>query len=99
MISDSEMVNGGDNLKLSGCERNQKLISPFSRHLCTTFSTLSKDFISNAYIIPILLISLISSHQHLKEFTYNPMLGHITTFGGHPVNCAAANACLEVMEN
>jgi acetylornithine/succinyldiaminopimelate/putrescine aminotransferase len=43
--------------------------------------------------------AVISSHQHLKEFTYNPMLGHITTFGGHPVNCAAANACLEVMEN
>ena len=43
--------------------------------------------------------AVISSHQHLKEFTYNPMLGHITTFGGHPVNCAAANSCLEVMEN
>ena len=26
------------------------------------------------------------------------MLGHITTFGGHPVITAAANACLEVME-
>jgi acetylornithine/succinyldiaminopimelate/putrescine aminotransferase len=25
------------------------------------------------------------------------MLGHITTFGGHPVVCAAANACLEVL--
>ena len=26
------------------------------------------------------------------------MLGHITTFGGHPVICAAANACLEVFK-
>ena len=33
----------------------------------------------------------------LSEFTHNPALGHITTFGGHPVNCAAAAACLDVM--
>ncbi|MGV3630887.1 MAG: aspartate aminotransferase family protein [Bacteroidota bacterium] len=42
--------------------------------------------------------ALVSSREKLHEFTYNPMLGHITTFGGHPVNCAAALACLEVME-
>ena len=41
--------------------------------------------------------ALISSQENLYEFTYNPMLGHITTFGGHPVICSAANACLEVM--
>ena len=40
---------------------------------------------------------LVSSQEYLDKFTYNPMLGHITTFGGHPVVCAAANACLEVM--
>lgn len=27
----------------------------------------------------------------------NPMLGHITTFGGHPVSCAAALASLQVI--
>lgn len=27
----------------------------------------------------------------------NPILGHITTFGGHPVSCAASLACLEVI--
>lgn len=27
----------------------------------------------------------------------NPMLGHITTFGGHPVSCAAALASLDVI--
>jgi acetylornithine/succinyldiaminopimelate/putrescine aminotransferase len=27
----------------------------------------------------------------------NPMLGHITTFGGHPVSCSAALASLEVI--
>ncbi len=41
--------------------------------------------------------ALVSSREHLAAFTHNPMLGHITTFGGHPVVCAAANACLEVM--
>jgi acetylornithine/N-succinyldiaminopimelate aminotransferase len=41
--------------------------------------------------------ALVSSKKNLHQFTFNPMLGHITTFGGHPVNCAAANACLEVM--
>jgi acetylornithine/succinyldiaminopimelate/putrescine aminotransferase len=42
--------------------------------------------------------AVVSSNEKLYEFSYNPMLGHITTFGGHPVVCAAANACLEVME-
>ncbi|QBR13916.1 aspartate aminotransferase family protein [Sphingobacterium sp. CZ-2] len=28
----------------------------------------------------------------------NPMLGHITTFGGHPVSCAAAKASLKVIQ-
>jgi len=32
----------------------------------------------------------------LKE---NPILGHITTFGGHPVCCAAGLAALEVLLN
>jgi acetylornithine/succinyldiaminopimelate/putrescine aminotransferase len=41
--------------------------------------------------------ALVSSKENLASFTNNPMLGHITTFGGHPVVCAAANACLEVM--
>lgn len=41
---------------------------------------------------------LVSAHHNLNEFTHNPMLGHITTFGGHPVICAAANACLEVIQ-
>src|SRR5690606_6119967 len=27
----------------------------------------------------------------------NPILGHITTFGGHPLSCAAALASLEVI--
>jgi acetylornithine/succinyldiaminopimelate/putrescine aminotransferase len=41
--------------------------------------------------------AVVSSHDNLWEFTYNPMLGHITTFGGHPLICASANAFLEVL--
>lgn len=41
--------------------------------------------------------AVVSSHENLWEFTYNPMLGHITTFGGHPLVCASANAFLEVL--
>ncbi|MBO0947117.1 aspartate aminotransferase family protein [Fibrella forsythiae] len=29
----------------------------------------------------------------------NPMLGHITTFGGHPVSCAASLATLQTIQN
>lgn len=41
--------------------------------------------------------AVVSSKKILEKFSYNPMLGHITTFGGHPVVCAAANACLDVL--
>ncbi len=34
----------------------------------------------------------------MEVLTHDPMLGHITTFGGHPVSCAAALAAMEVME-
>ena len=33
----------------------------------------------------------------LNVFTHNPILGHITTFGGHPVSCTASLATLEVI--
>ena len=41
--------------------------------------------------------ALVSSNENLSYFTHQPMLGHITTFGGNPVICAAANAFLEVL--
>ena len=43
--------------------------------------------------------ALISSEAHLTTFTNQPMLGHITTFGGNPVCCAAALATLDVLDN
>ena len=33
----------------------------------------------------------------MEQFTVNPMLGHITTFGGHPLVCAGAAAGIEVL--
>lgn len=43
--------------------------------------------------------ALVSSKENLFEFTYNPMLGHITTFGGHPVVCAAGNAAIQILRD
>ena len=42
--------------------------------------------------------AFISSYNIMHTLTHHPMLGHITTFGGHPVNCAAANACINVLK-
>ncbi len=39
----------------------------------------------------------VSSQKILKVFTNNPLLGHITTFGGHPVSSAAALATLQTL--
>lgn len=41
--------------------------------------------------------AFISSTERMRLFTHGPVLGHITTFGGHPVNCAAGLAALEVL--
>ena len=43
--------------------------------------------------------AMISSKDKMISLTHNPMLGHITTFGGHPVNCAAALATLQVIKS
>lgn len=39
----------------------------------------------------------VSSNEIMQVFKTNPVLGHITTFGGHPVSCAAAYASLQVI--
>lgn len=39
--------------------------------------------------------AFISSKENMDAFTNNPVLGHITTFGGHPVSCAAGLAALQ----
>ena len=42
---------------------------------------------------------LVTSQKIMSLFTSNPPLGHITTFGGHPMCCAGALAGLEVLKN
>ena len=39
--------------------------------------------------------AFIASWELMNLLTFEPKLGHITTFGGHPVNCAASMACLQ----
>lgn len=41
----------------------------------------------------------ISSVEIMSVFKDNPMLGHISTFGGHPVSSAAALATLQTIQN
>jgi acetylornithine/N-succinyldiaminopimelate aminotransferase len=43
--------------------------------------------------------AIISTYENLQVFTNNPMLGHITTFGGNPIVCAAASATLDVLKD
>ena len=43
--------------------------------------------------------AFISSKEIMNHLTFNPPLGHITTFGGHPVCCSAALANIEVLES
>ena len=42
--------------------------------------------------------AFISNQEKMKTLTHDPMLGHITTFGGNPVCCASALATLQVIE-
>ena len=41
--------------------------------------------------------AFIADKKLMDVFTNNPVLGHITTFGGHPVCCAAGMAAMEVL--
>jgi acetylornithine/succinyldiaminopimelate/putrescine aminotransferase len=43
--------------------------------------------------------AFISSRETMNVLTDNPILGHITTFGGHPVCCAAGLATLNTILN
>ena len=41
--------------------------------------------------------AFIADKKLMDVFTHNPVLGHITTFGGHPVSCAAGLAAFKVL--
>lgn len=42
--------------------------------------------------------AFVSSQEIMRTLTYDPPLGHITTFGGHPVSCAAGLAAQQFVE-
>lgn len=42
--------------------------------------------------------AFISSRELMRQLTFDPPLGHITTFGGHPLSCAAGLAAQKVVE-
>ena len=41
--------------------------------------------------------AFVADQKIMQAFTENPVLGHITTFGGHPVCCAAGLAAFKVL--
>jgi len=41
--------------------------------------------------------AFISGHKLMRTLTVAPVLGHITTFGGHPVSCAAGKKAFEIL--
>jgi acetylornithine/succinyldiaminopimelate/putrescine aminotransferase len=43
--------------------------------------------------------AFISDKKIMDVLSYNPVLGHINTFGGHPVSCAAGLAAFKVLLN
>ncbi|MHA4740903.1 aspartate aminotransferase family protein [Dyadobacter sp. MSC1_007] len=43
--------------------------------------------------------AFMASHEIMKVLKSNPILGHITTFGGHPVSCASSLAALRVTQD
>jgi acetylornithine/succinyldiaminopimelate/putrescine aminotransferase len=41
--------------------------------------------------------AFVAERKIMSVLSHNPILGHITTFGGHPVSCAAALATLQTL--
>jgi acetylornithine/succinyldiaminopimelate/putrescine aminotransferase len=41
--------------------------------------------------------AFIADKKMMDSFTNNPVLGHINTFGGHPVCCAAGHAAMQFL--
>ena len=43
--------------------------------------------------------AFVSSKSHMRKLSMQPKLGHITTFGGHPVSCAASAVACQLVSN
>ena len=42
--------------------------------------------------------AMVSHYDKMIQLSDQPILGHITTFGGHPIVCAAVTGCLKVFK-
>lgn len=42
--------------------------------------------------------AFVADKKIMRSLTSNPVLGHITTFGGHPVSCAAGLAAMKALQ-
>ena len=43
--------------------------------------------------------AFVSSREKMSLLSHSPTLGHISTFGGHPLSCAGASAALKILKN
>jgi acetylornithine/N-succinyldiaminopimelate aminotransferase len=43
--------------------------------------------------------AFVASKTMMDSFTHQPVLGHISTFGGHPLSCAAGLAAMNILFN
>lgn len=76
----------------TGCGRTGKLFAFETFDIVPDILVLAKAFGGG---MP--LGAFIASHAAMQAFTHNPVLGHINTFGGHPVSCAAGLAALQTI--
>jgi acetylornithine/succinyldiaminopimelate/putrescine aminotransferase len=74
----------------SGFGRTGRLFAFQHYHICPDILCVAKAMAGG------MPMGAFLSGQHIFEtFMYNPPLNHVTTFGGHPVSCAAAYANLK----
>ncbi|MDX1406475.1 MAG: aspartate aminotransferase family protein [Saprospiraceae bacterium] len=76
----------------TGCGRTGTLWA-FQQHDCTPDLLLLGKALGGGMPVA----AFIGSQALMQHLTSKPALGHITTFGGHPVCCAAAHACLSTL--
>jgi acetylornithine/succinyldiaminopimelate/putrescine aminotransferase len=75
-----------------GCGRTGKMFAYQHFHITPDILLLGKAFGGG---MP--LAAFISSKEIMSVLSHNPPLGHITTFGGHPVSCTASFALLNII--
>jgi acetylornithine/N-succinyldiaminopimelate aminotransferase len=78
----------------TGMGRTGNLLASEHYGVCPDILCLAKSFGGG---MP--LGAFIAPKELMSKLTFDPPLGHITTFGGHPVSCAAGVAAQKVVEN